>query len=162
MSVKDLKKHSVVLIHGRFDKDFFNGLAKRGAGRVFVLEGRPDFATAKHAAKELLKRKIRPVIVSDNMAGFLFFREYVKEVWVSCLTSDKDGFMCAVGSLILAVLGKKHKVPVRAVQGDGESRLMGDPRELCYFNGVEVAPPGTKAYVPLADWVDRKYISKVI
>ena len=78
----------------------------------------------------------------------------------SYLTEEDGGYLCTIGSLILAVLGKKHHVPVHAVQTDGELSLLGDPDDVCSFNGIRVAPSGTKAYVPLVDWVDNKYITK--
>jgi hypothetical protein len=95
------------------------------------------------------------------MAGFLFYRNLVKETWLSYYTSDGDGALCQIGGLILGVLGRKHKVPVYIYPNDQKLQLLGYSKDISYFNGVKVAPSGTKGYVPLAEWVPSKYINRV-
>ena len=95
------------------------------------------------------------------MAGFLFYKKYVKEVWLSYQTSDKKGALCQIGGLILGVLGRTHKVPVNIYPNQKKLQLLGRAKDIAYFNGVKVAPNGIKGYVPLAEWVPQKYITKV-
>src|SRR3990167_6147313 len=81
-----IKKNSVVLLQGVFKTSVFDLLKQKKVEEVFVLEGRPGLESARQSCRELLKRKIRPTLVTDNMAGFLFYKNLVKEVWLSCQT----------------------------------------------------------------------------
>ena len=63
---------NITLLLGVFKDDFLDELKRKKLKRVYVCEGRPGLESAKENAKQLIKRKIEPVIISDNMAGFLF------------------------------------------------------------------------------------------
>ena len=158
--MKTVEKSSIVLLHGIFDVNFFDQLKKNKVETVFVLEGRPLFETSKATIRELLKRGITPYLISDNMAGSLFYQGLVKEIWLSYQGESKEGFICRIGALILAVLGKKHKVPVKLHFVPQDTEVLGKQEDILKFNGVQVAPKGTQAYVPLLDWVPEKYISQ--
>ena len=107
-----IKKNNIVLLQGVFKTSIFDLLKKRKVKEVFILEGRPGLEAAKQSSKELLKRKIKPTLIADNMAGFLFYKNLVREVWISYQSKDKKGALCHIGGLILGVLGRKHKIPV--------------------------------------------------
>jgi len=146
-----IKKNSVVLLQGVFNTSIFDRLKKRRIKGVFVLEGRPGLEAAKQSCRELLKRKIKPTLIADNMAGFLFYKNLVREVWLSYQTRDQKGALCHIGGLILGVLGRKHKVPVNIYPNQKKLQLLGRAKDLAYFNGVKIAPAGIKGYVPLAE-----------
>ena len=107
-----INKKNIVLLQGVFNTSILDLLKKRKIKEVFILEGRPSLEAAKQFSRELLKRKIKPTLIADNMAGFLFYKKLVKEVWLSYQITDKKGALCQIGGLILGVLGFKHKVPV--------------------------------------------------
>lgn len=155
-----IKKNSVILLQGVFESSIFDLLEKRKIKEVFVLEGRPGLEAARKSCCELLKRKIKPTLIADNMAGFLFYKKLVREVWLSCQSEDKDGALCQIGGLILGVLGRKHKVPVNTYPSGQTLQLLGRPQDIFYFNGIKVAPSGIQGYVPLVEWVPSKYIDK--
>ena len=92
------------------------------------------------------------------MAGFLFFKGLVKEVILACQYADKKGALCDMGGLILAVLAKKHKVPVKLLVADHRTRFLGDPKDILSFEGHGIAPKGAHGYVPLVEWVPVKYL----
>ncbi len=156
-----VKKNSIVLLQGIFDPSVFDHLKRRKIREVFVLEGRPTLDAARHSCRELLKRKIRPTLIADNMAGFLFYQKLVKEVWLSCLYADQGGALCRTGGLILGVLGRAHHVPVHVYPSSGQSSLLGLTKDITSFNGISVAPAGISGYVPLVEWVPEKYIGKI-
>jgi methylthioribose-1-phosphate isomerase len=93
------------------------------------------------------------------MAGFLFFKGLVKQVFVACQYADKKGALCDMGALILAVLAKKHKVPIKLLVADHRTRFLGDPKAILSFEGQRTAPKGTHGYVPLVEWVPAKYLT---
>jgi len=156
-----INKKNIVLLQGVFNASIFDLLKKRKIKEVFILEGRPSLEAAKQSSRELLKRKIKATLIADNMAGFLFYKKLVKEVWLSYQTADKKGALCHIGGLILGVLGRKHKVPVNIFPNKAKLQLLGRAKDITYFNGIKVAPSGIKGYVPLAEWVPSKYITKI-
>jgi methylthioribose-1-phosphate isomerase len=156
-----IRQQKYVLLHGVFGSQLFDWLSDKGIKEVYFMEGRPGLEAAKQSSRELLKRKIQPTLIADNMAGFLFYKNFVKEVWVSYQSADREGALCQIGGLILGVLGKRHNVPVYAYPNGSKVKLFGSSKEIAFFNGVKVAPRGVPGYVPLAEWVPSKYITKV-
>ncbi len=156
-----MKKKSITLIHGEFKDEFFDGLKKQKLKQVFVCEGRPTLKSSKHAVKALQKRKILPTVITDNMAGFLFYKGYVKEVNVAYQQKDKNGILAQIGSLVLSVLASAHKVPVKGHTAQTHLDLLDHSGSLHRFNGKKVIDKNVKTFVPLVEWVDCKYISQV-
>lgn len=151
----------MVLLQGVFDVAVFDLLKKRKVKKVFVMEGRPGLEAAESSCAELLKRNIKPTVITDNMAGFLFYRKFIKEVWLSSQVTDREGVLCHIGAMILGVLGQKHNVPVYTYPNSPRLRLLGRTKEVTHFKGVNVAPRGIHGYVPLAEWVPKEYITKI-
>ena len=152
---------SIILLQGIFKNSAFDRLGKKKREEIVVLEGRPSLEAAKSSCHQLLKRKIRPTLIADNMAGFLFYKRLVKEVWLSYQVADGKGALCQIGGLILGVLGKKHKIAVNLFPSGRKIDLIGHQNEIFHFNGVKVAPGNIRGYVPLAEWLPRKYITKI-
>ena len=152
---------SVVLIHGYFKYSFYDHIVRNNPKNVFVLEGRPYLESSRGACKELVKRGIKPTVITDNMAGFLFYKNLVKDVWIGYQSTEKDGAVCLAGGLILGVLGKRHRIPVLLSKNYKKSALLADEGDILEFNGVKVAPKGTKGYVPLVELVPKQYITKI-
>ncbi|OGX09544.1 MAG: hypothetical protein A2Y05_04285 [Omnitrophica WOR_2 bacterium GWA2_53_43] len=152
---------SVILLHGVFEPSVFDAVKSGSGTELFVMEGRPSLESAQTTCRELLRRKIKPTLIADNMAGFLFYRNLVKEVWLACQTVDDEGALCPVGSLIVGVLAKRHKVPVYVYPASKGSRAMGAQKDIFYFKGIKVAPQNIKGYVPLVEWLPKKYITEI-
>ncbi len=148
--MQDYKPESIILLQGVFDATALLALKLPKNTHVFVMEGRPSFDSAVTTCKVLLKRGIKPTVISDNMAGFLFFKGWVKQAVVACQTADKSGALCDTGALIVAVLSRKHKVAVKLVKAQHKIRFLGDPST--------VAPKNVQGYVPLVEWVPAKYL----
>lgn len=156
----DHKKTSIVL-HGVFEESLFDELQKRNIKEVFILEGRPNLEAAATSSKQLLKRKITPKLISDNMAGYLFYKNLVKEVWMTYQFTDQNGALCDIGALILGVLGKKHNIPVNLFPSNRRTSFLGKESDILKFQNKQVAPVGIKSYVPLVEWLPNEYITKV-
>ncbi len=153
-----IKKRSIILLQGIFKETFFDSFKKTEKERVFVLEGRPSFKAARVSCQELLKRGFSPTLIADNMAGFLFYRNWVNRIHLSFQIKDENGILCCVGGLIIAVLAYKHGVPIKLFPSEENLELVGKSEELFYLNGAKTVPPGIKAYVPLVEWVPNKYL----
>ena len=153
-----IKKRSIILVHGIFDDAVFKGFKK--GEQYFVLEGRPDLISSRTTIKALFKRKITPTVIADNMAGFLFYKDLIKEVRVAYQYEDASGALCDIGALILGVLGKTHQVPVNLFPGKVRRHFLAPQDDLLKFNGKAVAAPGTRVYGPLVEWLPNAYIAK--
>jgi methylthioribose-1-phosphate isomerase len=156
--MQDYKVKSIYLLQGVFSTETLKKVKFAKGGHVFVCEGRPTLEGGRKTTQVLLKRGITPIIISDNMAGFLFFKGWVKEVIIACQYADDTGALCDIGSLILAVLAYKHKVPLKLLPAEHRTRFLGDPGAILSFEGKRIAPRGTHSYVPLVEWVPVKYL----
>ena len=154
----DFKPKSIVLLQGILAPEALKKTKFSKTTAVFVLEGRPSLWAAHSNVKVLLKNRLIPTVIADNMAGFLFYKGLVRGVILACQYADKTGALCDMGALILAVLAKKHKVPVSLLSAEPRHRFLGDPKEILGFNGTRLAPAGVKGYVPLVEWVPAKYL----
>ena len=152
---------SAVLVQGMVDETLFDQFKTRKVKNVIVLEGRPQLKAARSSCQKLLKRKITPTVIADNMAGFLFYKKFVKEVWIAYQLADKNGALCEIGALILAVLGFKHHIKVNCYKAAHKTDFIAREQEIFYFNGIRVAPRQAKGYVPLMECVPAKYITKI-
>ena len=152
---------AVTMVQGLVNNTLFDLFKERKIKEVVVLEGRPSLEAARLNCQALTKRKIKPVLIADNMAGFLFFKNRVKEVWLAYYMADKKGALCDIGASILGVLAKRHGLPVNLYPALKSPKFVGKEKDLFCFNGERVAPKKIKGYVPLAEWVDKKYITKV-
>jgi methylthioribose-1-phosphate isomerase len=156
--MREYKSRSIHLIQGVLFAGSLKKIKLPHGDHAFVCEGRPGLEAGKRTSSFLLKQGIVPTVICDNMAGHLFYKKLVKEVVMACQYADHTGALCDTGALILAILAQKHHVPVRLTVGERRSRFLGDPRALLSFEGRQTAPKGTKAYVPLVEWVPAKYL----
>lgn len=155
-----VSKKSITLLNGHFESEVFDELKDQKIKNVFVMEGRPTLKASQKSCKALLKNKIKPTLISDNMAGFLFASELVKEVWCAYYDVNEKGAVVDVGGIILGVLAKAHNVPVFLYPSDEKMKVKGASKDLTSFLGKSVAPKGTKTYVPLVEFMPHKYISE--
>ena len=156
--MKPIKKRSIVLLHGNFDPVVLKAF-KKGESYV-VLEGRPDLLSSKNMLKAFAGRKIVPTVITDNMAGFFFYKDLVKEVRLAYQYDDDTGALCDIGALILGVLAKAHKVPVNLFNGQMRRRFLAPQDDLLRFNGKNIAAAETRVYGPLVEWLPNEYITK--
>jgi methylthioribose-1-phosphate isomerase len=150
------------LIHGVGKKSFIDILKKERIREVFVMEGRPHLQGARVLCKALLKEKITPTLISDNMAGFLFYKNLVKEVWVGYQSVNGDKALCEIGALLLGVLGKRHKIQVNLFPFARKRKELGKTEDITCFNSKRIAPLGVKGYVPLLENLSKQYITGMI
>src|SRR5665213_287063 len=102
--MQDYKPKSICLFQGVLNAESLKKIKLSKTDRAFVCEGRPSLEAGRKTSAVLLKKGIIPTVISDNMAGFLFFKGLVKEVIIACQYADKKGALCDMGALIVAVL----------------------------------------------------------
>jgi methylthioribose-1-phosphate isomerase len=158
--MQDYKKKSICLFQGVLSAESFKKVKFSLHDHAFVCEGRPSLEAGRKTSGILLKKGLIPTVISDNMAGFLFFKGLVKQVFIACQYADNTGALCDTGALILAVLAKRHKIPLRLLPAEHRTRFLGDPKSILSFEGQRIAPKGIHGYVPLVEWVPAKYLKK--
>lgn len=159
MSINKIK--AAVLLHGNFHPSFFKLLKDKKIKKAFVLEARPNLDGARILCRKLLAHRIQPVLIADNMAGFLFFKDYVREAWIAYQKLEEENLLCPIGSLILGILAKRHKVVVHAFPSAGRSKPRANVGAITHFAGKRVAIKGVKGFVPLIETVSKEYISEI-
>jgi methylthioribose-1-phosphate isomerase len=152
---------ATIVVQGLVNELLFDLLKSKDVKEVVVLEGRPSLEAARSNCRALVKRKMKPVLIADNMAGFLFFKKRVKEVWLAYYEADKQGALCDIGASILGILAKQHKLPVNLFPAAKKPKSVGKEKDLFSFNGERVAPPKIKGYVPLTERLPEKYITNI-
>ncbi|MDE2028265.1 MAG: hypothetical protein KGK03_09785 [Candidatus Omnitrophica bacterium] len=148
------------MFQGLLSADSLSKVKLLKSEHAFVCEGRPSLEAGRTTTAIFLKKGITPIVISDNMPGFLFYKGLVKRVFLACQYEDQGGALCDTGALILAVLAQKHKVPVTLLQAVRRHRFLGDPHMVASFEGKRMAPKGTRGYVPLVEWVPVRYLGK--
>ena len=156
--MQDYKAKSIYLFQGVVKAESLKKVKLVKNAHAFVCEGRPSLEAGRKTSAILLKQGITPTMISDNMAGFLFFKGLVKQVNIACQYADETGALCDTGALILAVLAKTHHVPIKLLAAERKKRFLGDPKEILSFEGQRIAPKDTHGYVPLVEWVSAKYL----
>lgn len=154
----EFKEKSIILLQGVLTPGALAKIKHKGGSRIVICEGRPTLRAGEHNSRYFLDQRITPVIICDNMAGFLFYKGYVKEVMLACQHVDHTGALCDSGALILAVLAQKHKVSVRLLDGEHKKHFLGNPKDLLTLKGMPAAPAKTHVYAPLVEWVSAKYL----
>ena len=95
------------------------------------------------------------------MAGYLFYKNLINEVWIACQPIDKEKVMCDIGALVLAVLAKKHQIPVYAFKAKLGKKSSTAENDIKKFNGRVVLKTATKSYVPLTETVAVSYLKGI-
>ena len=131
--MQDYKNKSICLFQGVLSVESLEKVKIENNDHAFVLEGRPSLEAGRKTSGILLKKGITPTVISDNMAGFLFFKGLVKQVSMACHHADKKGALCDMGALILAVLAKEHKVPLKLLIAEHRTRFLGDPQACLLY-----------------------------
>ncbi len=138
--------------------EFFENLKVQN---IFIMEARPLLESSRSNSRFLLKNKITPTVIADNMAGFLFFQEWVKDVWIAFQAESKDALLCDTGALILAVLGKRHRVPVNFCRTPVKTKLFATKDDILTLLKEKIAPGQTDFYAPCVEWVPKKYVTRI-
>jgi methylthioribose-1-phosphate isomerase len=145
---------SLSLIYGVPTPRFY---AEFREASVFVAEQRPGLDGMRVVGRELLRRRVTPVILCDNMMAFVMERGLVKDVCIFADTLDATKAECRTGSLIAALVAREHKVPVYLYNRAGRVTT----GSLLKIGGRRVTTPDLKTYVPLTEEVPLELTTEI-
>jgi len=150
--------------------------AKEQGKRVKVLatETRPLLQGARLTAWELKRADIPFTLITDSMAGYFMSRGEVNCIIVGADRIAANGDTAnKIGTYPLAVLAKEHNLPfyVAAPTATIDLSLAAGSQipieersqeEVTHFQGVAIAPEGTRAANPAFDITPYRYITAII
>jgi methylthioribose-1-phosphate isomerase len=141
---------------------------------VFVDETRPFLQGARLTSWELQKDKIPCTLITDNMAGYLFYQGNVDMVIVGADRIASNGDVAnKIGTYSLSVLARHHRIPfyVAAPTSTIDTKIKGgkqipieerDASEVTNLMGTRIAPSGIHVYNPSFDVTPAKYVTAII
>ena len=141
---------------------------------VFVNETRPFLQGARLTAWELKKEKIRTILITDSMAGYLMQKGKVDAVVVGCDRIAANGDVAnKIGTYTVAVLAKEHGIPfyvaapwstvdLATPDGEGIPIEQRPATEVTHFAGKRVTPEGIRVENPAFDVTPHRYVAAII
>jgi len=140
--------------------------------KVFATETRPKLQGARLTAYELLRDGIPVTLVTDNMVGYLMYRQMVNKVIVGADRIVSDAVINKIGTYGIAVLAREHGVPFYVAAPTSTFDLTRtsrevtieerSPEEVTQFGSQRVAPKDVKVFNPAFDVTPLKYVSAII
>ena len=142
----------IPLIFGVPDDSFYETLE---AKKVFVAELRPALEGMKVVAGSLLKKKVTPVVICDNMLGFCMKQGLVEKVFIFTHAVSRDTVLCRTGSLIAALAAQAHGIPVYLYKA---KNAVLKKATLAKIGNKKVTTASIKTYAPVYEEVPKTLI----
>ncbi len=143
------KRESYILLYGIPQPGSYSFLSHAlkadGAPAILVPEMRPELWGVHVIARELLERNIPTTLISDNMMGAFFAQGQIKRLYLFYSELSEKGPSGICGSLLAALLARRHGVPVELLASE-ERRESPLDRDVATFLGRRVAPDGVRIY----------------
>jgi len=133
---------------------------------VYNTETRPLFQGRK-TAKDLKKAKIKVTMFVDSAMNVALSKELgtkkVSKVFIGADALVKQGIINKIGSEVLAILAKKHKIPFYIVADSWKFSKQKIPIENRKLNEIwDHAPKNIKIKNPAFEFVPKKYIGGIV
>jgi methylthioribose-1-phosphate isomerase len=141
---------------------------------VFADETRPFLQGARLTAWELLRDGIPVTLITDNMSGFLMARGEINAVVVGADRIAANGDVAnKVGTYMVAVLAREHKVPfyvaapvstLDLATPDGRSIPIEErpAEEVTHLAGRRVAAEGVSVRNPAFDLTPARFVTAIV
>jgi len=142
--------------------------------KVYACETRPLLQGARLTAWELMRENIDTTLICDNMAATLMKQGKVDIIFTGAdrIASNGDAAN-KIGTYMLAVLAKHHKIPfyIVAPRSTFDLKIKSGreipieerkPEEITNIGGYITAPKGVKVFNPAFDVTDAKMISGIV
>jgi len=135
---------------------------------VYNTETRPLFQGRK-TASELRNKGIKVTMFVDSAFAFALEKEnkkdqiYAKKVFIGADAITKKGVINKIGSKVIAMIAKKNKIPFYVIADSWKFTNSKVPIENRELNEIwDKAPQKVKIKNPAFEFVDKKFITKII
>ncbi|MBF0479620.1 MAG: S-methyl-5-thioribose-1-phosphate isomerase [Candidatus Omnitrophica bacterium] len=153
---------------------FYSAQAEGKDFKVFSLETRPLLQGARLTVWELMQSKIDVTLICDNMAASVMKNQKIDGIFAGAdrIASNGDAAN-KIGTYMLAVLAKYHKVPFYIVAPESTFDLsiksgeqipieQRGADEVRSFGGCKTAPDKVKVFNPAFDVTDHGLIKGIV
>jgi methylthioribose-1-phosphate isomerase len=140
--------------------------------KVFACETRPLNQGSRITAWELMQDGIDVTLIADNMAAHVMRSGKIDKIIVGADRITRDAVFNKIGTYMISVLAKEHKVPFYVAapmstfdlkRTEKEIKIEErDGDELRYFAGKLIAPKKVKVYNPAFDATPLENVSAII
>lgn len=140
--------------------------------KVFATETRPKLQGARLTVYELMRDGIPVTLITDNMVGYVMYKELIDKVVVGADRIVRDAVINKIGTYTVAVLAREHNIPfyVAAPISTFDLEKISsqvvieerDSREVTHVLSTRIAPEGVKVLNPAFDITPLKYVSAII
>ncbi|MCM8801195.1 MAG: hypothetical protein NC912_04180 [Candidatus Omnitrophica bacterium] len=110
MKIADI--NDLLLVWGPLSKEGISQI-KEEANLVLIPENRPYLIGLKYNIPLLKKEGVRFIYATDNMLGFLFYKNKIKKTLLFYKELKPQGLIGICGSLYIALLTKLHQIPIK-------------------------------------------------
>jgi methylthioribose-1-phosphate isomerase len=140
--------------------------------RVIATETRPKLQGARLTAYELKRDGIPVTLVTDNMVGYIMYKQLADKVIVGADRIVQDAVINKIGTFTIAVLAKEHKIPFYVAAPKSTFDLTRKsanvtieerkPEEVTHIGSQRIAPEGVDVLNPAFDITPLKYVTAII
>jgi len=142
--------------------------------KVYACETRPLLQGARLTSWELLKKGITPILICDNMVGYLLKKKMIDKIIVGADRITQNGDVAnKIGTYNLAILAFHHKIPfyvaaplssfdLNLKKGEDIPIEMRDAEEIKSISKVPIAPYKVSVFNPAFDVTPSKFITAII
>lgn len=153
---------------------FYSAKRMKKKFKVCACETRPLLQGARLTAWELMRSRIDTTLICDNMAATLMGQGKIDAIFTGADRIAKNGDTAnKIGTYMLAVLAKYHKVPFYVVaprstfdlsirSGKAIPIEQRPKKEVTAFGARPTAPKNVKVYNPAFDVTDHKLITAIV
>ena len=140
--------------------------------RVIATETRPLLQGARLTTYELKRDSIPVTLITDNMVGYVMYRRMVDKVIVGADRIVRDAVINKIGTFMVAVLAKEHKIPFYVAASTStfdfahtsaqviiEERK---PEEVTHMGSQRIAAEGVDVLNPAFDVTPLDYVNAII
>jgi len=140
--------------------------------KVIAAETRPLLQGARLSVYELKKEGIPVTLITDNMVGYVMYKNMVNKVVVGADRIARDAVINKVGTLTVAVLAKEHKVPFYVAAPSSTFDFVHTsneivieerkPEEVTHIGSKRITVEGVDVFNPAFDVTPLKYVTAII
>jgi methylthioribose-1-phosphate isomerase len=140
--------------------------------KVVATETRPKLQGARLTAYELKRDGIPVTLITDNMVGYVMYKQLVSKVIVGADRIVRDAVINKVGTYTIAVLAKEHNIPFYVAapkstfdlaHSSADVTIEERPwEEVTHVGSQMIAPEGVNVLNPAFDITSLKYVTAVI
>jgi len=140
--------------------------------KVVATETRPKLQGARLTAYELKRDGIPVTLITDNMVGYVMYKQLVSKVIVGADRIVRDAVINKVGTYAIAVLAKEHNIPFYVAapkstfdlaHSSADVTIEERPwEEVTHIGSQMIAPEGVNVLNPAFDITPLKYVTAVI